>query len=291
MTGFSRGQGHDDSFSWTWEIKSVNAKGLDVRARLPSGFENLEQPARERIAKRFNRGAFNLGLSIRNVLAAGTFQVNREALDQVLSLLPDIRERFPDAGPPSIDGLLSLRGVVESVEEELSEDARQALETGILASLETVLDALAAMRGQEGARLAPVLDAHLDAIARLCAEAEDLAATQPEALRQRLRTQVTELLEAAPALSEDRLAQEAALLAAKADVREELDRLAAHHTAVRALLGRDGAVGRKLDFLCQELNREANTLCAKSADVALTRVGLDLKAAIEQLREQVQNIE
>ena len=291
MTGFARAEGHEDDFSWTWEVKSVNGKGLDVRCRLPAGFESLEQPARARIAKRFRRGNINLALTVRWNQVRGSYRVNRAVLDDIVSLLPEIRERFPDAGPPHVEGLLALRGVIEPVEDEPSEDARQAAETALLAGLDQALESLASMRDQEGARLASVLTTHLDGIGRLCAEAEGLAAAQPDAIKERLRIQVAALLDAVPALPEERLAQEAALLMAKADVREELDRLKAHRDAARDLMGGDGAIGRKLDFLCQEFNREANTLCSKSVDLALTRVGIELKAGVEQLREQVQNIE
>ena len=291
MTGFARAEGHEDDFSWTWEVKSVNGKGLDVRCRLPAGLEGVEQPARARIAKRFRRGNINLALTVRWNQVRGSYRVNQAVLDDILSLLPEIRERFPDAGPPHVEGLLALRGVIEPVEDEPSEEARQAAETALLAGLDEALESLASMRDQEGARLASVLTTHLDGIGRLCAEAEGLAAAQPDAIKERLRIQVAALLDAIPALPEERLAQEAALLMAKADVREELDRLKAHRDAARDLMGGDGAIGRKLDFLCQEFNREANTLCSKSVDLALTRVGIELKAGVEQLREQVQNIE
>jgi len=291
MTGFSRAQGQADECTWTWEVKSVNSKGLDVRCRMPYGFDGLEPRARERIGRKFRRGSIGLNLNVVRTRSDGGFRVNEEVLEQVIALVPEIEKRLPGAEAPRADGLLALRGVIEQVEEVQSEEARQALETAMLASLDDALASLAAMRDEEGERLDEVLNGHLDGVRRLCGEAEGLAVLQPEALKERLHSQVAELLEAAPALPEDRLVQEVALLAAKADVREELDRLESHVEAARALLQGGGTVGRKLDFLCQEFNREANTLCSKSADVDLTRVGLDLKAAIEQLREQVQNIE
>nr|MBC8338629.1 YicC family protein [Alphaproteobacteria bacterium] len=214
-----------------------------------------------------------------------------QVLEQMLAALPDIRKMAPDAGPPSIDGLLSLRGVIEPVEEELSDEERTALEADILDSFETAVTALADMRDEEGVRLAETLNGQLDAIAGLSGEAEKLAALQPDVIRERLKAQIEALLEDVPALPEERLAQEAALLMTKADIREELDRLKAHEQAARDLMNGGDAVGRKLDFLCQEFNREANTLCSKSQDVDLTRIGLDLKSTIEQFREQVQNIE
>ena len=292
MTGFARSQGRLGDRSWTWEVKSVNGRGLDVRCRLPQGLESLEQALRERLAKRFRRGNIQLTLTKTGNLAQGGYRLNREVLDQILSLVPEIRERLPDARPPSADGLLNLRGVIEPEEEEDDdEDARRALVSAVLAGLEEALEALGQMRQKEGARLAGVLDQHLDGIGRLCGEAETLAAAQPDVIKERLRASVAALLEAVPELPADRVALEAVLLMTKADVREELDRLKAHLGAARDLVAADGAVGRKLDFLCQELNRETNTLCSKSADLELTRIGLELKAAVEQMREQVQNIE
>ena len=291
MTGFARSEGHADGCSWTWELKSVNAKGLDVRCRVPGSYDNLEKAARERIAKTFKRGNLSVNLNIAWIKGDAGFRVNSVVLGELLATLPKIREQLPDAGPPSIDGLLALRGVIEPVEEELTDDARSALESEILENFEVALAALSAMRDDEGARLTEGLDARLDEIAGLSGEAEKLAALQPDAIRERLKTQVEALQADIPALSEDRLAQEAALLMTKADIREELDRLKAHEQAARELMSNGGAVGRKLDFLCQEFNREANTLCSKSQDVTLTRIGLDLKSSIEQFREQVQNIE
>ncbi len=291
MTGFARAEGRKDARSWTWEIKSVNAKGLDVRCRLPNGFERLEKPIRDRAGKLLKRGNVSVMLNMRRQEGEAGVRVNHAVLEELLAALPEIRERVADVREPSLDGLLGLRGVVEPIEEDLTEDQRAELEAEILNDFEEALDALAAMRGEEGARLSDTLDARLDDIARLCGEAEKLAAMQPAALRERLKTQVQALLDDIPAIPEERLAQEAALLMSKADLREELDRLQAHREAAKDLMATGGAVGRKLDFLCQEFNREANTLCSKSQDIDLTRIGLDLKAAIEQLREQVQNIE
>ena len=291
MTGFARSEGQAEGCSWSWELKSINAKGLDVRCRVPSGYEKLEKAAREETAKSFKRGNVTVNLTINWLKGDAGFRVNPVVLGDLLAVLPDIRKQLPDAAPPSIDGLLALRGVIEPVEEELTDDAREALESEILESFEAALAALSAMRDEEGARLEESLDARLDEIAGLSSEAEKLAALQPDAIRERLKTQVQVLMEDIPALSKERLAQEAALLMTKADIREELDRLKAHEQAARDLMGNGGAVGRKLDFLCQEFNREANSLCSKSQDVTLTRIGLDMKSSIEQFREQVQNIE
>ncbi len=286
MTGFARQEGGDGGLTWMWEVKSVNGRGLDVRCRLPSGHEGLEAAARAMAQKHCTRGNLQIALAINRGAASARFQINRDLLDQLVALTREIE----GAAPPRIDGLLAVRGVVETVEEETKDqlDARMA---AMEADLARALGALTTMRRAEGERLKDIITERLDEIERLTAAAGESAAVQPEAVRERLRTQVEELLDAAPALPEERLAQEAALLATKADVREELDRLSAHVAAAREHLAEGGPIGRRLDFLCQEFNREANTLCSKSWDVALNRIGLDLKAAVDQLREQVQNVE
>jgi uncharacterized protein (TIGR00255 family) len=293
MTGFARREGAIDGFSWTWELKSVNGRNLDIRCRLPGGYDALESVARSTAAEILKRGNVNAALTVNVQDKAGTFRINEAALGQIETLVGDLRLRF-EATPPSVDGLLALRGVLE-VEEvapspEIIEQRLQVLQHSLIEALQH----LQTMRHAEGARLRALVDGHLGEIERLCQTAGGIAATQPETLRKRLVDQLTELLStsgAAASFSEDRLAQEVALLATKADVREELDRLAAHVQAARDLLRQGGAVGRKLDFLCQEFNREANTLCSKASDLALTNIGIDLKATIEQLREQIQNIE
>lgn len=292
MTGFARVQGQQGGVSWIWEARSVNGKGREVRCRLPSnGFDSLEAAAREKASARFQRGNINLGLALHRTQSAAGYRINTDLLDRLIGLLPHLRTKLPGAPPPTLEGILGIRGIVEPVEEEDSEEARAALEKALLADLDRVLDSLAGMRAAEGANLQAVLLGLLDRIEELRAAAEACAAAQPPAIKARFMARLAELMEGTPPLPEERLAQEIALLAGKADIREELDRLAAHVTQARDLLGKGGAVGRKLDFLCQEFNREANTLCSKSADVELTRIGLDLKATIEQFREQVQNIE
>ena len=290
MTGFARRDGADGRIAWTWEVKSVNGRSLDVRCRLPSGYDGLEPSVRAAVQARCARGNVQVSLSLDRAETPQTLQVNRELLNQLLTLVGELQEQV-DAAPPRLDGLLAVRGIIETLEEPESEETRAARETALKADLDAVIDELVAARRREGAHLEQAVRGHLDEIARLAAMAAEAAAAQPEALRERLRQQVDELLEAQPGLPEERLAQEAAVLATKADVREELDRLQAHVSAARELLDEGAAVGRRLDFLCQELNREANTLCAKSPDVELTRVGLALKNAVEQLREQVQNVE
>lgn len=291
MTGFARVQGHDGHVSWTWEARSVNGKGREVRCRLPNGFEGLEAQVREGANGRFQRGNISLSLSVHRQQGAAGYRINTELLDRLVGLLPHLKTKVPGAPPPSLDGLLGVRGIVEPVEDADSDEARAALEAALLADLGTAFDALAAMRAQEGGNLLGVLTGLLDRIEVLRKDAEGCAAAQPTAIRERFLARLRELTEGAPPLPDERIAQEVALLAGKADVREELDRLAAHVEQARGLLAGGGAIGRKLDFLCQEFNREANTLCSKSADVELTRIGLDLKATIEQFREQVQNIE
>jgi len=291
MTGFARAEGGDGGCTWHWEARSVNARGLDVRLRLPTGFEGLDGPCRERVSKRLKRGNVALSLTVAWSAGEAEVRVNTAVLEQILAAVPTIRSRVPDAVPPSIDGLLALRGVLEFADTTIAAEEREALERSVLAGLDTTLEGLADARGAEGERMAAVLRQHLGRIAALCAEADDLAAMQPAAILDRLKAQIADLLTAGLDLPEDRLVQEAALLVTKADPREELDRLKAHVSAATALLDESGPVGRRLDFLCQEFNREANTLSAKAADMALKRIGLDLKAVIDQLREQVQNIE
>jgi uncharacterized protein (TIGR00255 family) len=291
MTGFARGEGQEDACSWTWELKSVNARGLDVRCRMPLGFETLEQPVRQRAAAALKRGNVSAMLSLTWMAGQQRVRINADVLEQVLALVPQIEGRLSDCRPPSADGLLSLRGVIDLLDPMPTGDARAALESTLLAGFDRALSSLIEVRRAEGARLEAVLREQLQRLAMLVEQARELASVQPVAILARLSEQVEALLGQSPALTPERLAQEAVLLATKADAREELDRLRAHREAAMALLDRGGPVGRQLDFLCQELNREANTLCAKSSDIELTRSGLDLKLTVEQIREQVQNIE
>ena len=293
MTGYARAQGRDAQVTWVWEAKSVNGRGLELRVRLPPGHDALEPYAREAAARLLRRGNVQMNLNVDRVAEAPAVRVNTPLLEQILAVCHDWQARFPGVAPARWDGLLAVKGVIEPMAaEEVDADAvRLGREAAMKATLEEALGQLAAMRAVEGGRLAVVLSGQLDEIAVLAGRAGNCAALRPEAVRERLRAQVAAVLEAAPALPEERIAQEVALIAVKGDVREELDRLAAHVAAARDLLAGGGAVGRKLDFLSQEFNREANTLCSKSADVELTRIGLDLKAVIDQFREQIQNIE
>ncbi|MGO9787860.1 MAG: YicC/YloC family endoribonuclease [Stellaceae bacterium] len=289
MTGFARAEGHELGIGWVWELKSVNAKALDLRFRLPAGYEGLEVQLRAGLAETLKRGAVSASLVLTRHDNASPLRVNRAALDALMALVKQLSSEI-DVAPPRLDGLLAVKGVLESgdVEDDATRERRQA---ALLKGFAAALKDLAAMRLAEGKRLAQTLEARLAEITDLVVKAEKSAAAQPAAVKARLKKLLAQLLEAVPALPEERLAQEAALIVARDDVREELDRLTAHVAATRALIKEGGAIGRRLDFLCQELNREANTLGAKSGDLELTRIGLALKAAIEQLREQVQNVE
>jgi uncharacterized protein (TIGR00255 family) len=290
MTGFARSHGVCGSYAWAWEIKSVNGKGLDLRLRLPSGFDAVEVPARARIAEVLARGSIQASLAVERNGAAPSVHINSAVLDAVLAALRQIKSRV-DATPPSLDGLLAIKGVMEISDSEESEEEKREAEAAVTKGFSDAVAALAEMRRQEGSALKGVLTARLGEIAALADRADKLPARQPEAIRARLAEQVAALLEQSERFDADRLHQEAILLATKADVREELDRLAAHVAQARNLIEQGGPVGRRLDFLAQELNREANTLCAKANDVELTNIGLELKATVEQYREQVQNVE
>jgi uncharacterized protein (TIGR00255 family) len=290
MTGFAENTGSHEGLRWRWEAKSVNGRGLDLRLRTPPGYDGLEAPARLLAAERFKRGSFQVSLTVETPDAARGLKVDAAALAAAVKLSREIAAETGLA-PARVDGILALKGVIVQ-EETVALDAvqRAQRDAAILSSLAQAFDALCRARLTEGAKLAALLTAQIDEIARLTDEAGALAATQPQALHDRLMAQVRELLQGA-SVPEDRLAQEVAMLATKADVREELDRLHAHVHDARAMIASGDAVGRKLDFLSQEFNREANTLCSKSGDIALTRVGLALKAVIDQLREQSQNVE
>lgn len=290
MTGFARSHGTSGTYVWSWEIKSVNAKGLDLRFRLPPGFDAVEVAARTRAAEILSRGNVYANLTVTREGLAPVVQINEPVLAALLAAIQRLAGRV-DAERPRLDGVLGLKGVIEVVEPEDSEETRTAAETAIVESFSRALAGLAEMRRHEGQAIGALLAARLDEMAALAARAEALPGRQPEAIRKRLAEQVATLLEQSARFDPDRLHQEAILLASKADVREELDRLAAHIAQARKLLSGGGAIGRRLDFLSQELNRETNTLCAKSNDVELTNIGLELKSVVEQFREQVQNLE
>lgn len=290
MTGFARVDGHHPGLRWTWELRSVNGKGLDIRVRVPPGFDAVEFGARERTAKRLSRGNCALTLTVEREMAANRYKINDQVLTALLDAMNAVADRIV-ASPPSLDGILAFKGVLEAEESDETPEARASAEAAVLASFDRALDALIAARRQEGVALAAILNGHVDAVERLAAAAEAHPARKPEAIRARLADQVRQLTEATSSLDPQRLHQEAVLLATRADIREELDRLSAHVTQARALLADEAPVGRRLDFLTQEFNREVNTLCSKSNDSSLTAIGLELKAVVDQLREQIQNVE
>jgi uncharacterized protein (TIGR00255 family) len=291
MTGFAESSGSHEGLRWRWEAKSVNGRSLDLRLRTPPGYDGLEPPARRLAGERFLRGSLQVLLSVETQESVRGLSVDAVALASAVKIAREIAAETGLA-PARVDGLLALKGVIVQNEELAPLDplARGGRDAAILESLATAFDKLVKERCGEGARLAVLLQSQINEIERLTGEAGALAAAQPAALRDRLNAQLRELLEGTP-VSEERLAQEVALLAVKADVREELDRLTAHVQDARGLIGQGKGVGRKLDFLAQEFNREANTLCSKSGDIALTRTGLALKAVIDQFREQAQNVE
>jgi len=290
MTGFARTEGATGNVSWHWELRSVNGRGLDLRLRLPTGTELLEPQVREAAARYLTRGSVTINLSTENRGGTQEVRLNEPALSQVLKATERICQ-LTGAAPPRADGLIAIKGVLEVVERAESPEEASARVNAMLESLEQGLSALVQARAGEGARLKAVLGANLDEIARLVAAVEASPARTPAAIEARLKEQLARLLEGANMFDPGRLHQEAVLLATRADVEEELKRLKAHIAAARELLDEPGAVGRKFDFLAQEFNREANTLCSKANDVDITRAGLALKTVIDQMREQVQNIE
>jgi uncharacterized protein (TIGR00255 family) len=290
MTGFARSHGAHGHWRWHWEVRSVNARGLDLRVRLPEGFESLEQPTRTLAGERFTRGGVTATLTVDSDAGRGAVKVNHDALNQILAALRTL-EGTVKADPPRLDGILGLRGVIEVQQSELSEAELAARDAAVLTSLAQAVDGLAQARREEGARLHGFLSGQVSKLADLTAQATALVANQPEQLQAKLKASLAMLEPGQTGVSPERIAQEVALLLVRADIREELDRLKAHLSQATDLLAAKGAQGRRLDFLAQELNREANTLCSKSSDIQLTRVGLELKATIDQFREQVQNVE
>jgi uncharacterized protein (TIGR00255 family) len=294
MTGYARAQGSDERRRWVWEARSVNGRNLEIRCRVPPGFDRLENPARNAVGSHLKRGNVSLTLTVTSEQQGKPLRINRALLAELAVLVEEVR-KGTGAAAPTADGLLRVRGVIEEETEGAEGDeAIAALDRALSVTLGEVLKALGAARAAEGKALAGVIDGHVVEIESLCKRAAERATAQIGTLRTRFDSQLGELLERAPPLSEERFAQEVALLVGKADVREELDRLAAHIAQARTLLAEarpDNPVGRKFDFLCQEFNREANTLCSKSADIELTRIGIDLKGAVERMREQVQNVE
>lgn len=290
MTGFAREAGVTGPYQWAWEIKTVNGRGLEARVRTPSGYDAIGEEARAQILKAFSRGQGQINLTLTKGVTTPKVRVNRGLLETLVATVGSL-DLPAGVKPASIDGLLSVRGVIE-VEDEGTDPAQdEALRADLLGAVGRLIQSLQAARLAEGRVLAGVLRGQIDAIEHLVAEAEAAPARQPEAIRARLQAQIAQIMEAQASLDPARLHQEAMLMAARADIREEIDRLRAHVASARELLATGGPVGRRLDFLAQEFGREANTLCAKANDVSLSRIGLELKAVIEQFREQVQNVE
>ncbi|GGA80449.1 hypothetical protein GCM10011385_38390 [Nitratireductor aestuarii] len=273
----------------TWELRSVNGRGLEARLRLTPGYERLEQPARAVLQKQFSRGNIQASLTINRSDAVRRPVIDEQLLTELAAIAKDLHEKH-GAAPATADGLLALRGVLEMPDHEEDEETRQKLDALILVTLDEAAGALATARRGEGAALRDVLLGHIDTIEVLTKKAEQDPAREAANLRARLETQLRPLLDIS-SMDEARLYQEAAILATKADIREEIDRLLTHVASARSLLKGDGPVGRKLDFLAQEFNREANTLCSKSNAATITAVGLELKVAVDQFREQIQNLE
>jgi uncharacterized protein (TIGR00255 family) len=290
MTGFARSHGASGPYTFEWELKSVNAKGFDLRLRLPQGWDELEAHAKKRAGEVLARGTVYANFNVKRADAVSTVKINEDVLASVLKVAGQLAGRV-DAVAPSIDGLLSIKGVIEVVEQESNEDEDKTARLAAAKAFDEALGNLVAMRQREGTALGQVLSQRMHEIERLAKKAEAAPGRKPEAVRARLAEQVALLLEASDRFDADRLTQEALLIAAKADIREELDRIASHVAQARELIGKGGPIGRKLDFLAQEFHREVNTCCSKSNDVELTNTGLEMKSVVEQFREQVQNLE
>lgn len=295
MTGFARVDGQAAAplaLSWAWELRSVNGKSLDVRLRLPHGFDSLDGPIRKLAAEHLSRGSVSIALTLTGEPQTQSAKINEDLLGRLIALAAQKAANLPPGvGPASLDGLLSVKGVIEPIEPQLDAAAVAERDRILTTSLHAALQALIKARNEEGARLTAVMNQHLAKLRELVNAAAACSAAQPAAIKARFERQIADMTSGPHALAPERLAQEVAMLAVKADIREEIDRLKAHLEQAADMLATGGPCGRRLDFLSQELNREANTLCSKSQDVELTRIGLDLKATIDQLREQIQNIE
>jgi uncharacterized protein (TIGR00255 family) len=290
MTGFARSHGSSGPYTFEWELKSVNAKGFDLRLRLPPGWDELEAYAKKRAGEVLSRGTVYANLNVKRADAVSTIRINEDVLAAIVKVAGQLASKI-DAVAPSIDGLLSIKGVIEVVEPESNEEEDKAARDAAAKAFEEALGGLVEMRCREGVALGQNLNQRMDEIERLASKAEAAPGRKPEAIRARLAEQVAALLESSDRFDPDRLNQEALLIATKADIREELDRIASHVAQAREMIGKGGAVGRRLDFLAQEFNREVNTCCSKSNDIELTNIGLEMKNVVEQFREQVQNLE
>jgi uncharacterized protein (TIGR00255 family) len=292
MTGFASGQGEALGLTWSWDLRSVNARGLDIRVRVPDWIDGLEQALRTLITKRLGRGSVTVSLRLQSNGTEAVQELNEAQLDRVLTAMMRIEAEAMARGlsltASSAADLITVRGVMDSAQQQTDPAEIRAK---LLADFEPVLDSFIASRRSEGTALVTVLTGQVDQIADLVSRAADVAVARKDEQAERMRAALARVTDAQETVDEQRIAQELALIAVKADVTEEIDRLRTHADAARALLQADGAVGRKLDFLMQEFNREANTLCSKAQSAQLTAVGLELKTVIEQMREQVQNVE
>ena len=290
MTGFARSHGTSGPYAFEWELKSVNAKGFDLRVRLPPGWDDLEAFAKKRAGEVLSRGTVYANLNVKRTNAVSTVRINEDVLGSIVKVAGALAGKI-DAVAPSIDGLLALKGVIELVEPESNEAEDKAAKAAAGAAFDQALLDLVEMRQREGVTLGHILSQRMQEIERLARKAEAAPGRKPDAIRARLAEQIAALLETSDRFDPDRLNQEALLIAAKADIREELDRIASHVSQARDLISKGGPVGRRLDFLAQEFNREVNTCCSKSNDLELTNTGLEMKNVVEQFREQVQNLE
>ena len=290
MTGFARSHGDSGPYTFDWELKSVNAKGFDFRTRLPQGWDDVEAVVRKRATDALSRGTVYANLTVKRVNAQQVIRINDDVLSAVVKVAGQLASRI-DAVAPSIDGLMSIKGVIEVVEPDADEDEEKAARAAVEAGFSQALQSLIEMRKREGETLRSLLLQRLDELETLSARAEAAPGRKPEAIKARLAEQIAALLDTSDRFDQDRLHQEAIMIATKADIREELDRIASHIAQAREMLSKGGAVGRRLDFLAQEFNREVNTCCSKSIDLELTNAGLAMKNVVEQFREQVQNLE
>jgi uncharacterized protein (TIGR00255 family) len=290
MTGFARSHGASGPYVFEWELKSVNAKGFDLRMRMPPGWDELEAFAKKRAGEVLSRGTVYANLNVKRASAGSTIRINEDVLASIVKVAGVLAGKI-DAVAPSIDGLLGIKGVIEVVEPESDEAEEKAAKAAAAAAFDQALLDLVAMRQREGETLGQILSQRMDEIERLTKRAEAAPGRKPDAIKARLAEQIAALLESSDRFDPDRLSQEAIMIAAKADIREELDRIASHISQAREMIGKGGPVGRRLDFLAQEFNREVNTCCSKSNDIELTNTGLEMKNVVEQFREQVQNLE
>jgi uncharacterized protein (TIGR00255 family) len=290
MTGFARSHGASGPYTFEWELKSVNAKGFDLRLRLPQGWDEVEALARKRAGELLSRGTIYANLNLKRASAASVVRVNEDVLGSIVKVAGTLAGKL-DAVAPSIDGLLAIKGVIEIAEPESDEAEDRAAKDAAVAAFDLALNDLVDMRRREGVSLGQVLWQRIDEIELLAGKAEAAPGRKADAVRARLAEQVAALLESSDRFDPDRLNQEALLIAAKADIREELDRIASHISQAREMIAKGGAVGRRLDFLAQEFHREVNTCCSKSNDIELTNTALEMKNVVEQFREQVQNLE